>query len=98
MQQLQQRTRKDLSQCHFDQANNQAQQKGRMHRFLHVFMLPCAKEPCRNRIHTAANANQETGKQRDQDGRRANGAKRLRPGKPANHSDVRHIEQRLQDV
>lgn len=57
-----------------------------------------AKISCHHDIDPIADADQEAGKQRHQNGRRADRAQRLRPDKLSDHHNIGHVEQRLKQV
>ena len=69
-----------------------------MDRFAGVILLACAQKPRREHVDARAHADQKARKERGKRRRRADGAQCVRACKLADHGDIRHIEQDLQQV
>ena len=69
-----------------------------MHGFAHVVLVFRAEIARRHYVHAAAQTDEEAGEERDERGRRADGAERVRADEPADRRNIGHVEEHLQNI
>ena len=65
---------------------------------MHVLLAARAERPRHPHVYAVAQADQKAGEQRYEDGRRADGAERVRADEPADRRNIGHVEEHLQNI